>query len=219
MKQALADGNMDVVNKILVKDGKKDLTSTAKIIYFTQGSDAKVNFESLTSMKVFLDYTANNREMKQALADGKLDVANKVLIKDGKGHLNDVAQKVFVAEGRHAQVNVINHADMKVIASFASENGDFARAMRDGKLDRAAKIALTAGKNDISLYNLKSATYILGNNKNFASDLNRVAAVVAMPTYRVAVDHPGWSRLISISNEASWKQTVNAVKDGKVQLQ
>ena len=215
MKQALAEGRVSKVNEYLIRDGKEEFTATAQRIALNQGPDAKVNMANLANMAMFMDYTADNRMVKQALSDGRLADVEMALIKDGKKDLTAVARQVAYAQP-DAKVNVVSLPDMKAIAQYASQNGDFAKALHDGKLDVAAKIAHAANKNDISMRNLQSVAFIVGNNKNFLTDLKAITAVAAMPSYRQAAENPAWSRLLSMSTEDTWQKTIMAVKDGKL---
>ena len=83
-------------------------------------------------------------------------------------------------------------------------------------MDLAARMALAAGKYDISLRSLQMTNYVVGDRRNFVPDLNRIVAVADSPSFKLAVENQGWGRLVASADAASWKQTVDAVKDGKM---
>jgi hypothetical protein len=237
--QALAEGKMNVVNAELLKDGKQNLASTANWIHFAQGSDVGANLVNLGNMKILLDVVSNNPELKTACAEGKAtraQVEEGVLSAKGRAENMDYAVDMFLnltgidgkvaelpgfadqkvlMEGKEFKWDIPGNVELKTIAAFAGENDKFARAIREGKLNVAADIAIAAGKKNISLFGLKTSTYLVGNSKNFASDLKRIAAVSALPSYKSSARHPGWGKLVAMSTESSWKQTVEAVKDGR----
>jgi len=251
MKRAFFNGKMDAVQKILVQNDMPDLTQAAKWIYFTMSVNAKVSVQDLSVTKTYLDAMATNPQLRKAVAEGRTAVAKEtaqeVYLAKGIDAVEmdyavdmflkltgidskyvDSASHALLAKDRSDIAPIMDSKEfdyaftpqcMKAIASLATENGEFARAIRDRELHMATKIAHDAGMGDISVFSLRLATYVVGDNKQFVPSLTPIIDVIALPTYKVTADHPGWSRLVAISNEASWKQTLAAVKENRIQVQ
>ena len=185
-------------------------------IYLIQGSNAQLNAVALEDMKQFLDYVQQNENLKIALVEGRVANVEEMLIKDGKVEMCVAANRVYLAENRREQIaSDAGLANARSIASFASDNGEFRQALQDGRLDVAARIALAAGKYDISLRSVYMADFVVGERRNFVTDLNRLVAVAESRSYKLAAANAGWGRLVTSVNETSWKQTVDAVSDGR----
>ena len=217
LKAALADGKMNIVNAVLLENGKVEMIDVANRIYLTQGRSPQLNAAALGDMKMFLDLAFGSQDLKLALADGRIADVDAALVKDGRMEMCAAANRVYLAENRRPQLgNYANLASMRTIANFASENAEFRQALQDGRMDMAARMALAAGKYDISLRSLQMTNYVVGDHRNFVPDLNRLVTVADSPSFKLAAENQGWGRLVASADAASWKQTVDAVKDGKM---
>jgi hypothetical protein len=158
--------------------------------------------------------------MKLALAEGRIADIDAALIKDNRAAMCLASNLVYVTENRRPQlVSDLGFVNQRAIATFASENAMFRAALEAGKLDRAAQLALAAGKHDIALRHLQMSSYVLGDNRNFVPDLHRMLAVADSPSFKMAAGNEGWGRLVATVDAASWRQTVDAVKEGKIAAQ
>jgi hypothetical protein len=220
MRQALTDGRMDIVNKVLIADGKTYLTDAANRVYLGLGRNPELNAAALEDMRTFIDAVGANADLKAALADGRLDIANKVLMTDGKAELQDAAGRVFLAVAINSPVaRDYTLTSLRTVSSFAAENGEFRQALQDGRIEMAARVARAAGRSDISLRGLQISSFVVGDSRSFAADLGRLVAVADTPTFKQAAENPGWGRMLATTDAATWKQTVEAAGEGKFNIQ
>jgi hypothetical protein len=217
LKAALAEGKMNVVNQILASNKQPELIYAANRICLTQGRNAQLNAAALGDMKSFLDFATENQNLKTALAEGRVARVDEMLVSDGKVEMCLAANRVYLTENRQEQLTSdAGLANARSIASFANENGQFRQALQDGRLDVAARIALAAGKYDISLRSVYMADFVVGERRSFVTDLNRILTVAESPSYKLSAANAGWGRLVTSVDATSWKQTVNAVSEGKM---
>ena len=220
LKLALAEGRMNQVGEILARDNRLALLDAANRVYLTQGRHHQLNAATLADMKGFLDIALANPGMRQALTEGRIARIEESLINDGRTALILAANRVHLAEHRRPMIfSEAALGDMRSILSFAHDNADFRSALHENRLDMAAEMALRAGRYEISLRNLKMASFVLGDHRSFIAELNRVLTLVESPAYRLAVANPGWGRLVMSADPALWKHTIEAVMDGKLVMQ
>ena len=151
------------------------------------------------------------------MVEGRIAKVDQRLVKDGKGEMCVAANRVYLAQNRREQIAAdASLANARSIASFADANGEFRQALQNGRMDVAARIALAAGKYDISLRSVYMADFVVGERRSFVTDLNRLVAVAGSSSYKLAAANAGWGRLVTAADATSWKQTVDAVRDGRM---
>jgi hypothetical protein len=215
----MAEGKMHLVNEALLANNRADLVSVANRVYLGQGRSPQLNAAALQDMKLFLDLALSRADLKQAMVEGRIARAEETLIADGKLDMCAAANRVYLTENRRAQLSRdVELASMRAIADFADQSPEFRQALAEGRMDMAARVALAAGHEDISLRHIQLANYVVGEHRNFVPELHRLVAVADSPSFRQAVDQPGWGRLVATANAESWRMTVDAVRDGKMQM-
>jgi hypothetical protein len=219
LKAALAEGKMNLVQETLLQNGKAEFIDAANRIYGMHGQ-IQINEPMLGDMKLFLDHAAGDQNLKAALIEGRAAQVDEALVKDGKMSLCLAANRVCLVENRRPQLaSYTELGSMRAITDFAAENAEFRQALQNGRLDAAARVALASGRHDISLRNLQAASFVVGENRNFVPELNRLVNLADTPSFKMAVQDPGWGRLVATADAGSWKQTVEAVHDGKMFVQ
>ena len=151
LRNAFADGKMEVVNKVLVTDGKTDLQEAARLVYFADGRGAQIKSAvSFADMKALLEMAKTNVEMRNALADGRMDIVRKILVAENRHDLFNASYRVYTALGRNREVNFIALADMRNVVEFAEGRTDLQAALADGRLDIAQKALVAEGKAELN---------------------------------------------------------------------
>lgn len=217
LRTALAEGRLDIVQRVLAAEGRTNLADAANRVYLSLGRSPELNAAALEDMRTFLDAAGGNAELRSALADGRLDMVNRILVAEGRTDLAAAAGRVWLAADASGRVAAASAAgDLRAVAGYAAENADFRQALQDGRLDAAAKVALAAGRVDVSLRSLMAARFVVGDSRSFVTDLNRLVAVADSPNFKQVADVPAWGRLLATTDAASWKSTVAAAGEGRV---
>ncbi len=216
LRTALADGRMDIVNKVLVAEGRTYVADAANRVYLGLGRNPQLNTVAIDDMRAYIDAVGASADLKAAMADGRLDLAQRVLATEGKTALSDAAGRVFMASNASGLVaRDYAMGDLRAVAAFAGENAEFGQAMQDGRIEMAARVAIAAGKTDVSLRSLQTTSFVVGDSRSFLADLGRLVAVADTPSFKQAADNPGWGRMLATTDAATWKQAVEAAGDGR----
>jgi hypothetical protein len=216
LRTALAEGRMDMVHRVLTAENRTELADAANRVYLSLGRGPDLNAAALEDMRTFLDAAAGSPDLKVALAEGRMEVCNRILIAEGRTAMAEAAGRVFVAadpSGRIARDSSVG--DLRAVVGFATENAEFRQVLQDGRLDMAARIALASGRTDISLRSLQTASYVAGNSRNFVADLGRLVTVADTPSFKQAAASNGWGRMLAVTDAASWKVTMDSVSEGR----
>jgi hypothetical protein len=151
LRMALADGRIERVNDILTKDGKVALHDAAQRIYQADRKHPQIANLSLSNMKAFLDLTATSADLRNALASGRMNLVNDVLVASNRMDLLDVANRVYLTQGRHPQLNLSAYQDMKLFLEHALGNTDLRMALAAGRIDQIDAALIRDGRVDLSL--------------------------------------------------------------------
>jgi hypothetical protein len=171
-------------------------------------------------MRAFIDRVAADPDLRAALQEGRIAAIQKDLLANDRLNLADAAGRVHLAalaSGR--AVRHLEAADMRAVAVFANDHAEFRQAVQNGDIDVAARLALEAGVADVSLRQLQLASVLVGDSRSFVTDLNRLASVIDSPEFRQVAVTEGWGRLLAVADGSSWRQTVQAVSEGRMHVQ
>lgn len=216
LRTALAEGRMDMVQRVLTAENRTELADAANRVYLSLGRGPDLNAAAIDDMRSFLDAAAGSADLKAALADGRVDMVNRILIADGKVGLADAAGRVFLAadpSGRIGRDSAVG--DLRAVAGFAAENAEFRQLLQDGRMDAAARVAMAAGRTEISLRAVQSARFVVGNSRTFVADLGRLVAVADSPNFKQVAASDAWGRVLATTDAASWKVTMDSVSEGR----
>ncbi len=136
LRMALSSGRLEMVDEILVKDGKADLADAAGRVYLAEARNAMAAGRiNLADMRVFLDSVVADPDLKMALAEGRMDMVSAALLAEGRSNLMDIANRIFVTLGRNPELNATALEDMRSFLALAADDPDLRAAMASGRLD------------------------------------------------------------------------------------
>lgn len=151
LKQALAAGRMDMVNEILVKDGRADLQEAAQKVFLSDRRQAHLAEAGLSDLRMFLDLATSHADLKAAMAEGRMNIVREILDGSNRLDLLDVANRLYLAQGRHPQINLAAYADMRMFLDLALSNQDLKMALAEGRMDRVDAALIQDGKMEMCL--------------------------------------------------------------------
>jgi len=158
LKQALAEGRMERVREILDASNRLELLDAANRVYLGAARGAQLDATTLGDMKMFLDRALSDHQLKVALLEGRLEMVNEVLVRDGKTQLSDAAQRVFQADRRQQQFADAGLADMRTLFQYAAINGEKSGPLAEGRLDVVREVL--AGDNKIALLDVANRVWM-----------------------------------------------------------